>query len=73
MVFQSDGTSTREFRARVRMQSDAGVRQYGVLRFPYQASVERIEVQDIRVTSPNGCGSRNPSGFNSGRDFGDLS
>jgi tetratricopeptide (TPR) repeat protein len=54
VVFQSDGTSTRELRARVRIQSDAGVRQYGVLPFPYQASVERVEVQDVRVTKPNG-------------------
>src|ERR1017187_355516 len=54
VTFQSDGTSTRDFRARVRIQSDAGVQQYGILRLPYQASVERIEVQDIKVTSPNG-------------------
>ncbi len=54
MVFQSDGTSTTEFRARVRIQTDAGVRQYGVLPFPYQASVGRVEVQDVRVTKPNG-------------------
>ena len=54
MVFQSDGTSTTEFRARVRVQSDSGVRQYGVLPFPYQASVGGVEVQDVRVTKPNG-------------------
>ena len=54
VVFQSDGTSTTEFRAQVRIQTDAGVRQYGVLRFPYQALVGRVEVQDVRVTKPNG-------------------
>ena len=54
VVFQSDGTSTRDVRSRVRVHSDAGVRQYGVLRLPYQASVESIEVQDVRVTNPNG-------------------
>ena len=54
MVFQSDGTSTTEFRARVRIQTDAGVRQYGVLPFPYQASVGGVEVQDVRVIKPNG-------------------
>ena len=43
------------FTPAVRIQSDAGVRQYGILRFPYQASVERIEVQDVRVTNPNGA------------------
>src|SRR5258706_2866906 len=54
VVFQSDGTSTREQHARVRVQSDAGVRQYGVLRVPYQASIERVDVLDVRVTNPNG-------------------
>jgi tetratricopeptide (TPR) repeat protein/transglutaminase-like putative cysteine protease len=54
VVFQSDGNSTREQRARVRVQSDAGVQQYGLLRFPYQASVEHVEVSDVRVTTPNG-------------------
>jgi tetratricopeptide (TPR) repeat protein len=54
VVFKSDGTYTSEFRAKVRIQTDAGVRQYGVLRFPYQASFGRVDVQDVRVTKPNG-------------------
>jgi tetratricopeptide (TPR) repeat protein len=55
VVFQSDGTHTSEFRAQVRVQTDAGVRQYGVLRFPYsEASIGRVEVQGVRVTKPNG-------------------
>ncbi|MCU1304084.1 MAG: Transglutaminase-like enzyme [Candidatus Sulfotelmatobacter sp.] len=54
VAFQSDGTSTREQHTRVRVQSDAGVQQFDVLRVPYQASVERIEVLDVRVTKPNG-------------------
>jgi tetratricopeptide (TPR) repeat protein len=54
VIFQSDGTYTYDQHARVRVQSDAGVRQYGVLPFPYQAAVGRAEVQDVRVTKPNG-------------------
>ena len=54
MVFRSDGTSTMEFRGRVRIQTDAGVRQYGVLRFPYQASFGSVDVQDVRVNKTNG-------------------
>jgi len=54
VIFQSDGSSTREQKSRVRIQSDAGVRQYGTLRPPYVASVENIEVLDVRVTKPNG-------------------
>lgn len=53
VVFQSDGTSVREQRARIRVQSEAGLQQYGLIRFPYQASVEAIEVE-VRVTKPNG-------------------
>jgi TonB family protein len=52
--FQSDGTYTYDQHARVRVQSDAGVRQYGILPFPYQASVGRVEVQDVRVIKANG-------------------
>jgi TonB family protein len=52
--FESDGSSTREQKSRVRIQSDAGVRQYGTLRPPYVASVETIEVLDVRVIKPNG-------------------
>jgi hypothetical protein len=33
--FQNDGTSTREINIRVRVQSDAGVQQFGVLKFSY--------------------------------------
>src|SRR6266404_220356 len=54
VVFQSDGTYTYDRHARVRVQSDAGVRQYGILPFSYQASVGRVEVQDVRVTKRNG-------------------
>jgi hypothetical protein len=53
VVFQSDGTYTYYQHARVRVQSDAGVRQYGILPFSYQASVGRVEVQNVRVTKPN--------------------
>ncbi len=54
VIFQSDGTYTYDQHARVRIQSAAGVRQYGVLPFPYQASVGHVEVQDVRVTKANG-------------------
>jgi hypothetical protein len=54
VVFQSDGSYTREQKTRVRIQTDAGVQEYAVLRPPYQTSLERIEVLDVRVTKPNG-------------------
>jgi tetratricopeptide (TPR) repeat protein len=53
-AFQSDGTYTFEQMIRTKMQSDSGVRQYGVLSFPYQSSAGVVEVEDVRVTKTNG-------------------
>ena len=55
VAFQSDGSYTTELRAQLRIQTDGGVRQYGVLRFPYsQAAIGRVDVQEVQVTKPNG-------------------
>lgn len=55
VFFQNDGTYVNELYVRARIQSDAGVRQYGVLSFPYQASDGNVEVHEVRVTKPNGA------------------
>lgn len=47
--FQNDGTSTREVNIRIRVQSDAGVQQFGVLKFSYQNSSESFAVDYVRV------------------------
>lgn len=52
--FNTDGTSKRQQKTRVRVQSDAGVQQYGVLSFPYQASVEHLDIDYVRVLKPDG-------------------
>jgi len=39
IVFENDGTGTREASTRIRIQSDAGVQRYGVLTFAYQQAV----------------------------------
>jgi hypothetical protein len=54
VVFQSDGSYTREQKSRIRIQSDAGVQAYAVLRPPYQTSLERVQVLDVRVTKLSG-------------------
>ena len=54
VAFESDGTSTRESTARVRIQSDAGVQRYGVLTFSYQNSNESVDIDYVRVRKPNG-------------------
>ncbi len=54
LVFESDGTGTREQSARIRIQSDAGVQRYGVLTFPYQQAIESLEIDYVRVRKPDG-------------------
>jgi len=54
IAFHSDGTYVRTQNSRVRIQSDAGVQEYGILKPPYQSSIESIEVIDVRVTKPDG-------------------
>ena len=54
IVFENDGTSTRESSARVRIQSGAGVQRFGVLTFSYQNSTESVEIGYVRVRKPDG-------------------
>jgi tetratricopeptide (TPR) repeat protein len=51
--FQNDGTSSREINIRIRVQSDAGVQQFGVLKFSYQGSSESFAVDYVRVRKPD--------------------
>lgn len=51
--FETGGTGTRETRARVRMQSENGVRQFGLLVFSFFGSTEQLEVE-VRVRKPDG-------------------
>ncbi len=52
-VFENDGTSTHSGQARIRIQSDAGVQQYAVLTFPYQALSESFDIDYVRVRKPD--------------------
>jgi tetratricopeptide (TPR) repeat protein len=53
IVFENDGTGTRESSARIRIQSDAGVQRYGLLTFAYQNSVESLDIDYVRVVKPD--------------------
>jgi tetratricopeptide (TPR) repeat protein/transglutaminase-like putative cysteine protease len=52
--FENDGTNTREISARIRIQSDAGVQRFGMLKFSYQSATESIDVGYVRVLKPDG-------------------
>jgi transglutaminase-like putative cysteine protease len=54
IVFHNDGTYAQEQHVRARIQTDAGVRQYGVLPFSYVSSIGTVEIEDVRVIKPNG-------------------
>ena len=52
--FENDGTSYREDTGRVRIQSEAGVQQYGVLTFSYASGTGTFEIAYVRVRKPDG-------------------
>ena len=54
LAFSADGTAQREERAVVRLQSEAGVRQFGVVTFRYEAANQRVDLIEVRVRKPDG-------------------
>ena len=54
IAFQTDGTYVREHKARLRIQSEAGVQEYAILRLPYETTLQDIQVVDVRVSRSDG-------------------
>ncbi|MGB9205411.1 MAG: DUF3857 domain-containing protein [Terriglobales bacterium] len=54
VAFENDGNSTREQTTRVRVQTDAGVKQWGLLTFPYQSATQTVEIGYVRVRRTDG-------------------
>ena len=52
--FESDGTGRRETIARIRVQSEAGVQQWGQLQLGYNSANERVEIPYVRVLKEDG-------------------
>ncbi|MGA3090412.1 MAG: DUF3857 domain-containing protein [Terriglobales bacterium] len=52
--FENDGTELSETEAVVRIQSQAGVEQFGQLIFGYSSATEKLEVDYVRVRKPDG-------------------
>src|SRR5687768_11496622 len=52
--FESDGTARRETRARIKVQSDAGVKMWGQLMFGYNAGTENLAIEYVRVRKADG-------------------
>jgi tetratricopeptide (TPR) repeat protein len=52
--FEADGTGRKESVARVRVQSEAGVQQWGQLQLGYNSANERMEIAYVRVLKEDG-------------------
>src|SRR5580698_2218653 len=52
--FESDGTGRKETVARIRVQSEAGVQQWGQLQEGYNSANERVEIVYVRVVKADG-------------------
>src|ERR1700732_4610663 len=54
VAFDNEGNLTREQTSRIRVQTDAGVQQWGLLNFPYQSATQTVEIDYVRVHKPDG-------------------
>jgi tetratricopeptide (TPR) repeat protein/transglutaminase-like putative cysteine protease len=52
--FESDGTGRKETVARIRVQSEAGVQQWGQIQIGYNSANERVEIGYVRVIKADG-------------------
>ena len=52
--FENDGTGTQETEAVVRIQSQAGVEEFGQLVFGYSSAIEKLDIDYVRVRKPDG-------------------
>ncbi len=52
--FENDGTEVSETEAVIRIQSQAGVEEFGQLVFGYSSATEKLEVEYVRVRKPDG-------------------
>ena len=52
--FENDGTGVEETEAVIRIQSRAGVEQFGQLVFGYSSATEQLKVEYVRVRKPDG-------------------
>src|SRR5258708_24691241 len=52
--FEADGTGRKETVARIRVQSEAGVQQWGQIQVGYNSANERVEIGYVRVIKADG-------------------
>src|SRR5712672_4217412 len=52
--FETDGTGRKETVARIRVQSESGVQQWGQIQLGYNSANERVEIAYVRVVKADG-------------------
>lgn len=60
--FQADGTSATVTTAQIRVLSEAGVEQFGLLVFPYSGANEQLKIDYVRVRKADGTVVETPLG-----------
>lgn len=54
IAFDNDGNLTRQQTTRVRVRTDAGVQQWGLLSISFQSATQTVEIDYVRVRKPDG-------------------
>jgi tetratricopeptide (TPR) repeat protein/transglutaminase-like putative cysteine protease len=52
--FENDGTLTRQINGKIRLQSEAGIQEYSVIRFNYSTDSDEMNIEYVRVRKPDG-------------------
>jgi Tfp pilus assembly protein PilF len=54
VTFMDDGTSTRDETARIQIQSEGGIEDWGLLSFSFNSANQDVEIGYVRVLEPDG-------------------
>ena len=54
VTFAADGTATREDTAGIRVQSEGGIEEWGLLSFAFNSANQVVEISYVRVVKPDG-------------------
>ena len=54
LAFENTGNFTRQQTSRVRVLTDTGVKNWGIVSFPYQSATQTVDVDYVRVHKPDG-------------------
>jgi tetratricopeptide (TPR) repeat protein len=54
LVFDTSGTYTREQVTKIHVQTDAGVKDWGLLSIPYQSALQSVDIDYVRVVKLDG-------------------